>query len=170
MRKRLWKRSSERKSNAVNGYGYVHGTISARPGIWVCATRGHFNATCVHSMMTHRIRTLVWLYLNVREAKTNHNMEIVSIDTRLFDEMIRRVKSVEEKAVALCRSQEDLGLKKWLDNQEVCEILGISLRTLQTYREKGLLAYSCIKHKIFYKPEDVEALLKSSYHQQNRTK
>ena len=50
-------------------------------------------------------------------------MEIVSIDTRLFDEMIRRVKSVEEKAVALCRSQEDLGLKKWLDNQEVCEIL-----------------------------------------------
>lgn len=51
-------------------------------------------------------------------------MEIVSIDTRLFDEMIRRVKSVEEKAVALCRSQEDLGLKKWLDNQEVCEILG----------------------------------------------
>ena len=63
-------------------------------------------------------------------------MEIVSIDTRLFDEMIRRVKSVEEKAVALCRSQEDLGLKKWLDNQEVCEVLGISLRTLQTYREK----------------------------------
>ena len=97
-------------------------------------------------------------------------MEIVSIDTRLFDEMIRRVKSVEEKAVALCRSQEDLVLKKWLDNQEVCEILGISLRALQTYREKGLLAYSCIKHKIFYKPEDVEVLLKSSYHQQNRTK
>ena len=98
-------------------------------------------------------------------------MGIVSIDTRLFDEMIRRVKSVEEKAVALCRSQEDLGLKKWLDNQEACEILGISLRTLQTYRGgEVLLAYSCFKHKIFYKPEDVEAFLKSSYHQQNRTK
>ncbi len=97
-------------------------------------------------------------------------MEIVSIDTRLFDEMIRRVKAVEEKAVALCHGQEDLGLKKWLDNQEVCEILGISVRTLQTYRDKGLLPYSCIKHKIFYKPEDVEALLKSSYHQQNQAK
>lgn len=97
-------------------------------------------------------------------------MEIVSIDTRIFDEMIRRVKSVEGKAVALCRGQEDLGLKKWLDNQEVCEILGISVRTLQTYRDKGLLPYSCIKHKIFYNPEDVEAFLKSSYHQQNRAK
>lgn len=135
-----------------------------------CDTRGHFNATCVHNMMTHRIQTFVWLYLSVREAKMNQSMEIVSIDTRIFDEMIRRVKSVEEKAVALCRGQEDLGLKKWLDNQEVCEILGISVRTLQTYRDKGMLPYSCIKHKIFYKPEDVEAFLKSSYHQQNRAK
>lgn len=97
-------------------------------------------------------------------------MEIVSIDTRLFDEMIRRVKSVEEKAVTLCRQQEDLGLKKWLDNQEVCQILGISIRTLQTYRGKGVLPYTCIKHKMFYKPEDVEDLLQSSFHLKNQTK
>jgi len=97
-------------------------------------------------------------------------MEIVSIDTRIFDEMIRQVKAVEEKAVSLCRRQEDLGLKKWLDNQEVCQILGISVRTLQTYREKGLLPSTSIKHKIFYKPEDVEALLQSSYHLKNQTK
>lgn len=64
----------------------------------------------------------------------------------------------------LCRRQENLRL----ENQEVYEILGRSVRTLQTYRDKGLLPYSCIKHKIFYKPEDVEAFLKSSYHQQNR--
>jgi len=91
-------------------------------------------------------------------------MEIVSIDTRIFDEMIRQVKAVEEKAVSLCRRQEDLGLEKWLDNQEVCQILGLSVRTLQPYREKGLLPSTSIKHKIFYKPEDVEALLQSSYH------
>ncbi len=95
-------------------------------------------------------------------------MEIVSIDTRIFDEMIREVKSVEDKAVTLYHRQDDLGLKKWLDNQEVCEVLGISLRTLQTYREKSVLPYTCIKHKMFYMPEDVEALLQSSYHQQNR--
>ena len=48
--------------------------------------------------------------------------------------------------------------------------IGISVRTLQTCRDKGLLPYSCIKYKIFYKPEDVEAFLKLSYHQQNRVK
>ena len=97
-------------------------------------------------------------------------MEIISIDTRIFDEMIRQVRTLEESAESLSRRQEDLGLKKWLDNQEVCEILGISLRTLQEYRNKGLLPCTCIKHKIFYKPADVEAFLKSLYHQQNQAK
>ena len=29
--------------------------------------------------------------------------------------------------MGMCRPVEDLGLKKWLDNQEVCEILRLSL-------------------------------------------
>ncbi len=38
------------------------------------------------------------------------------------------------------------------------------IRTLQTYREKGLLPFSRIRHKIFYKPEDVGKLLQSSHY------
>ena len=44
------------------------------------------------------------------------------------------------------------------------DVLGISKRTLQTYREKGLLPFSRIRHKIFYKPEDVGKLLQSSHY------
>ena len=36
--------------------------------------------------------------------------------------------------------------------------------SLQTYREKGLLPFSRIRHKIFYKPEDVGKLLQSSHY------
>jgi len=129
-----------------------------------------FEAECMQSRMKDNELLRETLSLSIRKSKNESEYEIVNIDTRIFDEMIRRVKSVEEKAVALCRGQEDLGLKKWLDNREVCEILGISVRTLQTYRDKRLLPYSGIKYKIFYKPEDVEVFLKSSYHQQNRTK
>ena len=32
------------------------------------------------------------------------------------------------------------------------------------YREKGLLPFSRIRHKIFYKPEDVGKLLQSSHY------
>ena len=91
-------------------------------------------------------------------------MEIISMDIRTFDALMARVKAIEEKADLLCKRQEDLGLKKWLDNQDVCDVLGISKRTLQTYREKGLLPFSRIRHKIFYKPEDVGKLLQSSHY------
>ena len=91
-------------------------------------------------------------------------MEIISMDIRTFDALMARVKTIEEKADMLCKRQEDLGLKKWLDNQEVCDILGISKRTLQEYRAKGLLPFGRIKNKLFYKPEDVEKVLQSYYH------
>ena len=64
-------------------------------------------------------------------------MEIISMDVKAFDALAGHVEAIEEKAEALCRRQEDVSLKKWLDNQDVCDVLGISKRTLQTYREKG---------------------------------
>ncbi|WP_185155736.1 helix-turn-helix domain-containing protein [Dysgonomonas sp. 521] len=92
-------------------------------------------------------------------------MEIISMSIKVFDTLAQRVGDIEEKAERLYRRQEDLGLKKWLDNQDVCEILDITKRTLQSYREKGLLPYSRIEYKIRYKPEDVQKLLQSSAHQ-----
>ena len=53
----------------------------------------------------------------------------------------------------------DKGLGEWLDNQDVCQMLNISPRTLQTLRDNGTLAYSQINHKVYYKPEDVERIL-----------
>ena len=47
----------------------------------------------------------------------------------------------------------------WLDNQDVCQMLNISPRTLQTLRDNGTLAYSQINRKVYYKPEDVERIL-----------
>ena len=91
-------------------------------------------------------------------------MEIISMDIRTFDALMTRVEAIERKAEALCRRQEDVSLKKWLDNQDVCDVLGISKRTLQEYRAKGLLPFGRIKNKLFYKPEDVEKVLQSYYH------
>ena len=51
-------------------------------------------------------------------------------------------------------------LGDWLDNDEVCRNLKISKRTLQTLRDNGTLAYSQISHKTYYKPEDVESIMR----------
>lgn len=51
---------------------------------------------------------------------------------------------------------------KWLDNQDVCELLNISKRSLQYYRNCGKLSFSQINNKCYYKVADVEKLLKES--------
>ena len=61
------------------------------------------------------------------------------------------------KAMAGRGTEKRLG--EWLDNQDVCLILNISPRTLQTLRQNGTLAYSQIEHKTYYKPEDVERII-----------
>ena len=91
-------------------------------------------------------------------------MELISMDSKVFDSLVKRIEDIEEKAETLYHKQEDSGLKAWMDNQEVCQILDITKRTLQSYRERGLLPFCRIRHKIFYKPEDVERLMQSSHH------
>lgn len=86
-------------------------------------------------------------------------MEIVNIEVRTFEAMMERFEAFAERIDSLCQASGDKRLKKWLDNQDVCEILNISKRTLQTYRDNGTLAYSQINHKMFYKSEDVERLI-----------
>jgi len=53
----------------------------------------------------------------------------------------------------------DKGVGDWLDNQDVCQMLNISPRTLQTFRDNGTLVYSQINRKVYYKPEDVESII-----------
>lgn len=91
-------------------------------------------------------------------------MELVCIDKQTFEELRVRLCGFEERVTRLCTPAVDLGLKNWLDNQDVCDVLRINKKTLQAYRAKGLLPFSRIKNKLFYKPEDVQGLLDLNYH------
>ena len=88
-------------------------------------------------------------------------MEIVNIEARTFEAMMTRFDALEQKMNSL-HSEQDKSLKTWLDNQDVCLILNISKRTLQTYRDNGMLPYSQINHKIYYKPNDIKLLTQKS--------
>lgn len=95
-------------------------------------------------------------------------MEIMNIEASTYETMIKRFDFLVRKVESMCEQYRDPGLKRWLDNQDVCQMLGITKRTLQTYRERGLIPFSRIRHKVFYKPEDVEKLLQSSSHPVNQ--
>ena len=83
------------------------------------------------------------------------------IDKVTFERMLSGFENLAEKVERLCREHEDLGEREWLDSGDVCRLLGISPRTLQTMRENGTLAYTKISHKVYYKPEDVKAVFPS---------
>lgn len=86
-------------------------------------------------------------------------MEIKIIDGRTFDRLRQCVNDLLEKSREFSSPQLQ---KEWLDNQEVCLLLGISLRTLQSYRDKGLVPYSQIGHKCYYKATDIEQFLEEN--------
>ena len=90
-------------------------------------------------------------------------MRFTAIDSSAWEEL---KKSIEE--LALCM-REHFGTKpELLHNGDVCQILNISKRTLQHYRDTSVLPFIQIGHKCYYKREDVEALLTKSNHQQLR--
>ena len=85
-------------------------------------------------------------------------MEVISIERSTYEELLTSFNSFVLQMKAAGRGT-DKRLGEWLDNQDVCQILNISPRTLQTLRQNGTLAYSQIEHKVYYKPEDVERII-----------
>ena len=86
-------------------------------------------------------------------------MEFVGIEKQLFEELVRKFEYFEHRVIEICNRENDRTLHKWMDNQDVCRMLNISPRTLQTLRDNGTLAYSQINHKTYYRPEDVQRIV-----------
>ncbi|MBR3080380.1 MAG: helix-turn-helix domain-containing protein [Prevotella sp.] len=86
-------------------------------------------------------------------------MEVVSIERSTYEELLMSFNSFVTKMKEMASISNDKRLGEWLDNQDVCQMLNISPRTLQTLRDNRTLAYSQINHKVYYKPEDVERIL-----------
>ena len=99
------------------------------------------------------------MYLCLHNSKTKTEMEVISIERSTYEELLTSFNSFVTKMKEMANRGKDKGLGDWLDNQDVCQMLNISPRTLQTLRDNGTLAYSQINRKLFYKSVDVESIL-----------
>lgn len=97
-------------------------------------------------------------------------MKIINIEESVFEQMMERFENFTRKVDKLCSRKNEKSLQKWLDNQDVCQILKISKRTLQNYRDNGTLAYTQIGHKIYYKPEDIQQIIPLVYQKETEKK
>lgn len=58
----------------------------------------------------------------------------------------------------------------WLTGEDVISILRISTRTLSSYRTRGIIPFSQIGRKIYYKTSDIEEYLNQHYIKSNYQK
>ena len=83
-------------------------------------------------------------------------MEIIIIEPKTLRKMEALLEQLSKKVNRLAGHTHPKRLEQWVDAEYVCLALSITKRTLQKHRERGL-PYSQIKHKIFYRPQDIEA-------------
>ncbi len=60
-------------------------------------------------------------------------------------------------------SRPTLGGERFLTDREVSARLKVSRRTLQDYRNNGIIAYYQLGGKILYKESDIESMLAANY-------
>jgi len=87
-------------------------------------------------------------------------MDIIAIESKTFEQMKERFKDFSNQVRNLCGNNQDK--EQWLGNDDVCGLLQISPRTLQSYRDNGILLFSQIGRKCYYKVSDVEQLINNS--------
>jgi len=86
--------------------------------------------------------------------------------TELFNlilSLFQEIKSIKACLNQSNKTRFDFFNETWIDGQDVMLALHISKRTLQTLRNNGVLPYSRINGKFYYKVSDIENLLESNY-------
>lgn len=82
-------------------------------------------------------------------------MRFTAIDTSAWEELKESITELTEYFNQ--HFPPPVELPNLLHNGDVCQILNISKRTLQHYRDTSVLPFIQIGHKCYYKREDVEA-------------
>ncbi|MFD2543781.1 helix-turn-helix domain-containing protein [Lacinutrix gracilariae] len=93
-------------------------------------------------------------------------MEAVILTKEQYNELVSRL----DKLNTTLESNQKPSKETFLDNQEFIQLMHISKRTAQTWRDEGKISFSQIGSKIYYKMKDVEVLLDKNYNKAFKSK
>ena len=90
-------------------------------------------------------------------------MELINKDTPQVKEFISSLNSMLDGIESIVKHYKPhLNGERFLSNNEVSKKLNVSLRTLQEWRDTGLIPFIQIKGKIIYRQSDIDKLLQST--------
>ena len=90
--------------------------------------------------------------------------EIVNKETPEMKQLISGIREIRKRLREIAQPHRPLfGGEIYLTGRGVCEQLFVSPRTLQDYRDKGIIPYTQIAGKILYRLSDINSLLQENY-------
>lgn len=93
-------------------------------------------------------------------------MNAVILTSQQYTELVNRLDILNGKLEEKSKIPTDT----FLDNQEFIQLMNISKRTAQTWRDEGIVSFSQIGSKIYYKMKDVNVLLDKNYNKAFKNK
>ena len=88
-------------------------------------------------------------------------MEAIILTKDQYTELLTKLETISNQL----GTKADTKKETFLDNQEFLQLMKISKRTAQTWRDEGKISFSQVGNKIYYKLTDVDKLLNEHYNQ-----
>ncbi len=88
---------------------------------------------------------------------------VVIMEEEALKNLTSKVEDMRQDVKMLLSKMTNHSPNNWVDTQESIRLLGISLRTMQKYRDNGVIGFSKYGRKIYYKVSDIENLLEKHF-------
>lgn len=83
--------------------------------------------------------------------------------TAWMERIMDRFDMQDKKMDKVIKGRNCLDGEELLDNQDLCLLLKVGIRTLQRYRAIGTLPYFTISGKVFYRAKDVQEFIRNRF-------
>lgn len=87
-------------------------------------------------------------------------MEYIALEKEGLNLIKNKLEDISKAIKDYNLATNEIG-NDWIENNKLAKLLNVSIRTLQSYRERGVIGYSMIGKKIYYKREEIISLLDS---------
>jgi hypothetical protein len=93
-------------------------------------------------------------------------MNALILSQEQFDTIIDRINELKSELNGNAKANAD----EFIDNADFIQIMKISKRTAQAWRDEGKISFSQVGGKIYYKMSDIQEMLKHNYNPAFKTK
>ncbi|MCT3817093.1 excisionase [Elizabethkingia anophelis] len=96
----------------------------------------------------------------MEDQNLNNSLQIALVPQSFLDGLMKEVEEV--KNLLRQKSEEEIS-NQWIESSKARELLGVSIKTLQTYRDERRIPFSQFGRKIYFKRIDLESFMQANY-------